>query len=282
MIFKIETIDIIFTKVYLKLHLNVVNRTTDSLSFDRLKKEVKIYLLICVLDEIRHFLINELFYRARKVNSGFKADKFFELILVKVKKNLEKKFFFFNQMKIITSEVNWVIKYLEIEEGELFNIMLCNIYFQQYSDIIYSTSHIDKLKLVTSILENLVLKITNILIYMLFLDIEAKKLFYEQFFNSNLDILRIQKNNLYWQAYITSTFLRPKYIYYNLYNLKTLDKHGIVIKVIYLPNLVRREKYKFSNIQSIILVYFELIDFFYPRIFQALKNSRATFQLIFR
>jgi len=80
MISKVETIDIIFTRVYLKLHLNLVNRTNDSLSFDRLKKEVKTYLLICVLDEIRNFLINELFYKPRKLNSDFKADKFFELI----------------------------------------------------------------------------------------------------------------------------------------------------------------------------------------------------------
>jgi hypothetical protein len=116
---------------------------------------------------------------------------------------------------------------------------------------------------------------------MLFLDIEVKKLFYEQFFNSNLDILRTQKNNLYWQAYITSTFLRPKYIYYNLYNIKTLDKYGISIKVIYLPNLIRREKYKFSNIQSVILVYFELIDFFYPKVFQVLQNSKNVLELIF-
>jgi hypothetical protein len=261
--------------------LNLVNRTNDSLSFDRLKKEVKAYLLICVLDEIRNFLINELFYKSRKLNSDFKADKFFELILVKVKKNVEKKFIFFNHIKIITSEINWVIKYLEIEEGELFNIMLYNICFHQYSEIIYSTNSIDKFKLVTSILENLVLKITNIFIYMLFLDIEVKKLFYEQFFNSNLDILRAQKNNLYWQAYITSTFLRPKYIYYNLYNIKTLDKYGISIKVIYLPNLIRREKYKFSNIQSLILVYFELIDFFYPKVFQVLQNSKNVLELIF-
>jgi hypothetical protein len=281
MISKVETIDIIFTRVYLKLHLNLVNRTNDSLSFDRLKKEVKTYLLICVLDEIRNFLINELFYKPRKLNSDFKADKFFELILVKVKKNLEKKFIFFNHIKIITSEINWIIKYLEIEEGELFNIMLYNICLHQYSEIVYSTNSIDKFKLVTSILENLVLKITNIFIYMLFLDIEVKKLFYEQFFNSNLDILRTQKNNLYWQAYITSTFLRPKYIYYNLYNIKTLDKYGISIKVIYLPNLIRREKYKFSNIQSVILVYFELIDFFYPKVFQVLQNSKNVLELIF-
>ena len=281
MIFKIETIDIIFTRIYLKLHLNLINRTADSLSFDRLKKEVKIYLLMCVLDELRAFLINELFYRSRKLNSHFKADKFFELILVKVKKNLEKKFLFFNQIKIITSEVNWVIKYLEIEEGELFNIILYNISFPQSSEIIYSANSLDRLKLVTSMLENLVLKITNIFIYMLFLDIEVKKLFYEQFFNSNLDILRVQKNNLYWQAYITSTFLRPKYIYYNLYNIKTLDKHGISVKVIYLPSLVRREKYKFSNIQSIILVYFELVDFIYPKIFQVLQNSRTILELLF-
>ena len=51
-------IELIFSQVSLKLHLNLINITGEFLSFDQLKKEVKIYLLTSVLEEIKKFLIN--------------------------------------------------------------------------------------------------------------------------------------------------------------------------------------------------------------------------------
>jgi hypothetical protein len=105
----------------------------------------------------------------------------------------------------------------------------------------------------------------------------VKQLVYRGFFYPNVDFLKIQKNNFYWQAYLVSTFLKPKYIYYNLYSLKVLNKYGIVNKLVYLPSLNRKERYQFSSIQLSVLFYFELIDFMYPKLFQIIQRSKKLF-----
>ena len=275
-------IEIIFSKVALKIHLNLVNISEEFLSFDQLKKEVKIYLLNSVLDELKKFLINELYYKSKKSNFLFRADKFFELILLRVKKRIGKQFGFLQKADILSVELNWVVKYLETEDGELFNLIIAVLSLQESSDNLVYINGFNKLKLITSLVESLVIKLSSAFIYVILLNFDLKQLVYKGFFSPNIDFLKIQKNNFYWQAYLVSTFLKPKYIYYNLYSLRVLNQYGIVNKLIYLPDLNRKDGYQFSNIQIYVLFYLELIDFIYPKFFRLFYNSKKIFDVVFK
>ena len=82
MLFKVHMLEIIFTKIYLKIYLNLINISEEPLSFDQCKRDIKIYILNCVLEEIKSFLINDLYYRSKNLNFNFESDKFFELVLL--------------------------------------------------------------------------------------------------------------------------------------------------------------------------------------------------------
>jgi hypothetical protein len=275
-------IEIIFSKVALKIHLNLINISEEFLSFDQLKTEFKIYLLNSVLDELKQFVITDLYYKSKTTNIVFKADKFFELILLRVKKRVEKQFRFLQEPEILSIELNWVTKYLETEDGELFNLIAYILSLNEFSDRLFYINGFDKLKLMTSLVESLVIKLSSVFIYVIFLNFDLKQLVYWGIFSPNLDFLKIQKNNFYWQAYLISTFLKPKYIYYNLYSLKVLNRYGIANKLIYLPDLNRKEAYQFSSIQLCALFYFELIDFIYPKFFRVFHNSKKILYVVFK
>lgn len=272
--FNFEIIEIIYSKIYLKLQLNSTSINVDALSFDQLRIEVKLYLFKCVLDEIKRFVMYELYYKSN-LDSNFKSDKFFELILLRVKKLIEKRFFFLKKRKISISEINWAIKYLEIEDGKLCSFIL-DIICRNLSILqICSTYSFVNYKLITCLLENLIIKISNIFIYIIFVHRDVKSLLYIEFFSSNLTFLKAQKNSFYWQIYLTSTFLKPKYIYYNLYNIKVLNRYGISSKLIYIPILNSKEKDEFSTIQFLVLLYFQFIEFFYPRVLDIAYNLKS-------
>jgi hypothetical protein len=272
-------IELIFSQVSLKLHLNLINITGEFLSFDQLKKEVKIYLLTSVLEEIKKFLINDLYYKSKNENLNFKANKFFELILLRVKKKIENDFGFLYGGEISTLELNWVVKYLEIEDGELFYLIL-SLFSSSDSSKLFSINGFDKFKLIISLVESLVIKLSSVFIYVIFLKFNLRQLVHTGFFYPNADFLKIQKNNFYWQAYLISTFIKPKYIYYNLYNLRILNKYGIMSKLIYFPILTHKSDYQFSIIQLFVLFYFELIDFIYPKLSRLFQSSKKAFNLL--
>lgn len=273
-------IELIFSQITLKIHLNLINISGEFLSFDQLKKEVKIYLLNSVLEEIKKFLINELYYKSTNANLSFKANKFFELILLRVKKRIEKEFGFLQGGNISAAELNWVVKYLETEDGELFYLIIY-LFSLTDSDKLFCINGFDKFKLIISLIESLTIKLSSIFIYVIFLKFNLKQLVYRGFFYPNVDFLKIQKNNFYWQVYLISTFVKPKYIYYNLYTLRILNKYGIMNKLIYIPSLNRKRDYRFSIIQLFVLFYFELIDFIYPKLSHIFQSSKKFFQLLF-
>ncbi len=271
--FNFEIVDIIFTKVSLKIHMKLINITGEVFSFDHLKKEAKIYLLSSVLNEIKKFIISNFYYKLKNPNHLFNPDKVFELLLLKIKKTLDKEFCFLHGPQISNADFSWIIRYLEKEEGELFNLIIEMISLIGHSRQILNINGFDRFKLISALLENLVIKLSNVFIYIMFLNFDIKRLVSRGLFYSDIDFLKIKKNNFYWYLYLNSAFLKPKYIYYNLYNIKILNKYGISSRLIYFPNLNRKKIYKFSTIQVIVLFYFELIDFIYPKIFRICLKS---------
>jgi hypothetical protein len=278
---KFQILDSIFTRIYLKLNVNLVNVSGEYLSFDQFKKEVKIYVLNSVLNELKSFLLTDVYYRSKNLYSKFESYIFFELILLRVKKVLQNEISFLLQIESSSSEFNWLLKYLENEEGELVNLVLYLITVRLFSENSDFVNGFDCIKLVTAILENLIVKISNVFLYLIFFNSNIHDLTYLDRFCLTVDFLKTKKNNFYWQAYLASTFLKPKYIYYNLYNLKVLNKHGISTKVIYISKLKRKLQYKLSNIQLAVLFYFEFIDFIYPKFFRISQKSSKFVHFIF-
>ena len=274
-------LEMIFSQVSLKLHVNLSNVTGSSLLSDCIKKEVKTYLISSVLEELKTVCINLIYYKASSKYFDYKVDKVLQLIIISVQKKVKEEFQFLNtEINYSSSESKWLLKNLETEDGELLKLVFKRLLL----DLTPSSSANKEphtIKLIVSIIETLVIKLTEILTYLLLVELSSNRAIVED--NTNIDILSInsQKNNLYWQSYIKANFLKPKYIYTGVYSLKILTKRGICNKLVYLPKLRLKEKKYLSTLQFTVLMYLESLDFIYPKIRLIFTNAYKTLSGIF-
>ena len=261
-------LEFIFAQVLLKLSTNLTNITGEILLLDRLENHIKIYILRSILEEIQRLCINLSYYNSHKTNVNYKVDRFLQLILIRVYKRLRKEIlisnkYFYDQY----SEVKWLLKHFELENGELLKFMINHLIVLKVSDLsAYCRKKVNTDKLLTSILENLVLKFSNIILYVFILNSKVPTYIFRSVSEPELYSLKVEKNNFYWNSYLSSTFFRPKYIYTSLYVLKVIAYEGLCTKLAYLPNLRVHEEKHLTKLQFTVLLYFELVDFIFPRL----------------
>lgn len=263
----IITLEFIFTQVSLKVDTILTNGTGELLLLDRLDKKIKIYVLKSILQEMKKLSINLIYYSSYKTPVQYKVDRFLQLILIRVYKRLRADLvissnYFYDQYL----DVKWLIKNFEMENGELLKLFLNYLVLKEVAMLgIYSRKKINLEKLLSSILENILLKFSDVILYTLVLN-KVPNLIFKEFSNLELCSLKSQKNNFYWSSYLRSTFFKPKYIYTGTYILKIMNYHGFSHKLVYLPKLRAYEEKNVTSLQFVVLAYFELVDFIFPKI----------------
>lgn len=161
--------ELIFTKISLKLHFNLVNSTDSSLLSDFIQNDVKVYLLSSVLEEIKNVSINILFYKSKDQSFSYKLDKLLYLMLVNLKKKITSKYSLL-KIKYASAEAKWLLKNLELEDGELIK--------WAFEELLVKCTNIKCIdissdRLLISIVESFMLKITDILSYLLILELTS-------------------------------------------------------------------------------------------------------------
>jgi hypothetical protein len=270
---KIIELEFIFNQLALKLYTNLTNTTGDIILLDRLENPIKIYVLRIILDEIKTLVINITYYSSKGTSVKYKIDRLLQLLLIRVHKRLYSNIsfsspYFYDQ----SFEIKWLVKNFEMENGELlrlvFDYFVTSVSMLQ-KNLCFKRRIITD-RLVISILEDSLIKFSIIILYSLILNLRVPTsiLIFNKLSDTQLCSLKSQKNNLYWSTYFRTTFFRPKYIYTSLYLLKVINYDGFCNKLVYLPILRISEERTLTNLQFIVLLYFEVIEFFSPKIMQ--------------
>lgn len=272
-------LELIFTQVLLKVNTNLTNVTGEILLVDRLENQIKIYILRSILEEMQRFCINLSYYSSQKTNVTYKVDRFLQLILIRVYRKLRRDILIYNNYFYDQySEIKWLLKNFELENGELLKLLINHLISLEISYLNgYSRKKSNTEKLLISLLENLVLKFSNIILYILILNAKVPSYIFNVASEPEIASLKLEKNNLYWNSYLSSTFFRPKYIYTSLYVLKVIGSEGLCNKLVYLPHLRVHEEKHLTTLQFSVVLYFEVIDFIFPRLNQGFKMFKMFF-----
>ena len=272
-------LELIFTQVLLKLNTNLTNVTGEILLLDRVENHLKIYILTSTLEEVQKLSINLSYYNSQKTTVSYKVDRFLQLILVRVYKKLRREIlisntYFYDQY----SELKWLLKNFEIENGELLKLLINHLISVDVETLQgYYQKKINTEKFLICILENLILKFSNVILYILLLNSKVPTYLLKGASEPELYSLKVEKNNLYWTSYLSSTFFRPKYIYTSLYVLKVIGYEGICNKLVYLPKLRAHEEKHLTTLQFTVILYFELVDFIFPRFYHSFNVLKTFF-----
>lgn len=276
------SLESLFIQVALKLYVNLTNTTGETLLLDRLESPIKIYILRSILEEIQKLCINISYYSSKKTNVKYKVDRFLQLIFIRITKKLNQDLFSLNNSQDFEnhSEIKWLLKNFEIENGELVKLLLIQLTsmdpFEAGGPLGYKKKTNNE-KLLISLLENITLKFSNVILYNLVLNFKISSSIFKQVSGFEVSSLKVQKNNLYWSSYLQSTFFRPKYIYTSLYVLKVINYDGFCHKLVHMPILRMHEEKNLTALQFIVLLYFEVLDFLFPKVLNSLNLLKTSF-----
>lgn len=276
----VNTLDLLFSKVSLKFYSQFNNLTGESVLLDRVEKELKIYVLRSILEEFKTLGVSISYYKLKHLVVTYKTDRFLKLLLLRVQRKLNRDFLFSrNNLQYSSLQIKWLISNFEIEDGQLIKLLLDELLcIQTLQSKNLSLDFKHSINLLSSILENIVIKLSEIVLYSFLLTLPDVTSIFSKSMDGEIYSLKAQKNNVYWNSYIKSTFFRPKYIYTSVYVVKIITSEGLCDKLLYLPNLRLQEEKNLSTVQFIVLIYFEVVDFVTPKITSAFRVLKTLFR----
>lgn len=275
-------LELIFTVVGLKCHGDIKNVSNEPLLLDYIKKDFKVYLLTLILEEFKQILINLKYYSYLRIGGTYKLDRLLQLLIIKVRKKINDLSLFENKKILYNySEIHWLLTNLENEDKELLKLLVSTDLWIKKNDL-SSKFQESSVLLVMALLENFLIKVSDIVVYLLFIQPDSSVAIFNTDSRHYFDTINIHRNNMYWRVYIKEIFLKPKYIYRHIYNLKIINNSGICNKIIYLPNSRLKDKETLSKIQSLILLYIEFVEFLSPKLKSINGFSGSGFKKMFR
>lgn len=155
----------IFIKIYLKIYLGKKQSNDNFFFLDLVREEIKIIILATVTKECEQLLNFLLSKGKHNIKIEEALDLFFRLILISAKNKILTKLKL-DPPKYIQSiklKKNWLLSLLEFENYGSFVYIINNIFYEKFKT---RNSELVTIKLV---LEHLILKISDLIIYDIFL-----------------------------------------------------------------------------------------------------------------
>lgn len=228
----------IFGKTAIKCNLRLENLTSQTMALDLLREEVKALILRTVLEEVQCLISN----LCKNRDLGPVTEESIDLVVrVLLKCSRHKVLCKLNvvqykrllQDQATNNSNSWSLQ----AEDYIFIQNLIGLLFSNIRKIQFSSYEV---KLESILIENLVIKMANLIASEIFSAVEVPDLFLKSYstdyflFKSRLKSL----NKLhYWQSYLKSSVFNLKKIYKETYEVFFITKEGIVIKEIYVGDL---------------------------------------------
>ncbi len=140
-----------------------------------------------------------------------------------------------NNYTSLDNSNQWIIKKIQLEEYSSIINLLNSIYSMEITE---NTS----VNLTVSLIENLVIKLSNIMVYEVFSNKNLSKFVFLKWYTVDYLLFSYSlvnlKTYLYWRSYLESTYSNIKRFSTDTYPLLILTKNGIESKRLYNRNLI--------------------------------------------
>jgi hypothetical protein len=250
-----KKLNILFYKIFLKFYGNMQNSTSESMSLDLLREEVQILISIIICIELKLILDNTSYYYSKSIDTNILVDTIIKIVVVSSKRKILYRLGLNNHTSLDNSN-QWIIKKIQVEEYSSILNLLNSIYSM---DIRETTSA----SLTTSLIENLVIKLSNFMVYEIFSSKNISKFVFLKWYTVDYLLFSYSllnlKTYLYWKSYIESTYSNIKRFSTDTYPLLICTKNGIESKRLYNRNLIYNTNS--SKIQTILSKCLNFIEY---------------------
>jgi len=245
----------IFYKILLKLYSNTKNLTTINMHIDLVREEIYLLVFILITLEVKVTLTSLSKIHLEKINFNILVENAIRFIVLSCKQKTLLMLDFEKSNKLEISN-HWILQKIQTEE---YNTFITIIGF------ITSTHELkyNSLNLVTSLIESLIIKLVNYIIYELFSNGRlSEKTYLKSYtidyllFSYNLDNL---KTYSYWKYCLESIYVNIKIFSTDTRPLLVCTKNGLEFKRLYNKELqINRNS---SNLQKLISRYLDFIEY---------------------
>jgi hypothetical protein len=210
------------------------NVTSEPMSLDLLREEVQILISTIIFIEFKLILNSTYYYYSKKMDTTLLVDIIIKFLVVSSKRKILNRLGL-NGYSSLENSNEWIIKKIQAEEYSSVINLLNSIHLL---GIVESNST----NLTSSLIENLVIKLSNFMVYEIFSDKNLSKFIFLKWYTVDYLLFSYSlinlKTYLYWKSYIGSTYSNIKRFSTDTYPLLICTKNGIEFKRLYNRNLI--------------------------------------------
>lgn len=218
-----KTLDFLFYKILLKFYLHTKNLTKNPMPIDLIREEIQLLIFITVTVELKLILTKLSYISLIDINLNTLVDNSLICVILSSKQKIFRVLGLDLSFNLETSN-NWILKKIQIEEySSIFTILK----FVSTSHLSQTTSN----TLIGSLLENIIIKVTNYMVYEIFSDSKVSKTIFFKLYTSDYLLFSYNLTNLktylYWKFYIENIYLNIKRFSTDTYPLTICTKNGL-------------------------------------------------------
>ena len=229
-----QKLNVLFYKIFLKFYSNMKNATSEPMSLDLLREEIQIFISTIICLELKLMLENSTYYYSKRIDTCLLVDTFIKFLVMSSKRKILYRLGLNNYTSLDNSN-QWIIKKIQLEEYSSIINLLNSIYSMEITE---NTS----VNLTVSLIENLVIKLSNIMVYEVFSNKNLSRFVFLKWYTVDYLLFSYSlvnlKTYLYWRSYLESTYSNIKRFSTDTYPLLILTKNGIESKRLYNRNLI--------------------------------------------
>jgi hypothetical protein len=245
----------IFYKILLKLYSNTKNLTSTKMPIDLVREEVYLLVLILITLEVKVTVLSLSKLQLEKIDFNILIDNAIKSVLLSCKQNIFLILSLDKSNKLEASN-HWILRKIQIEEYSCLITIIKSV--NSTNQLRYNS-----FTLVTSLIESLIIKLANYMVYELFSNGKlSEKTYLKSYaidyllFSYNLDNL---KTYSYWKYCLEKIYLDIKRFSTDTHPLLVCTKNGLEFKRLYNKELQLSSHS--SKLQRLICKYLDFIDY---------------------
>ena len=250
-----EKLNFLFYKISLKFYFRTKNLTKTPMPLDLIREEVQLLIFSTVISEVKLILNKLINLSIVETNPNLVIDNTIRFIALSSKERILCSLGLNLETKLEDSN-GWILKKIQIEE---YTSILTVIELSSSYRLLENNSS----NLVSSLLENVIIKIANYMVYEIFSDKEFIKTIFFKLYTSDYLLFSHNLLNLktysYWKFYIENIYLSIKRFSTNTYPLVVCTKRGLEEKRLYNKELYMNVYT--SNFQKLLSKSLDFIDY---------------------
>lgn len=250
-----KKLNFLFYKINLKFYSNTKNLTKSPMPLDLLREEIQTLIFIIVTTELKLVLLKVSELVLVGVSPNLLIDSSIRFTTLSSKQKIFRILGLDSKTKLESCN-NWLLKKIQTEE---YTAIFTILKFSSSTRLLETTSN----NLLISLLENVVIKITNYMVYEIFLDKKLSRTIFFKLYTADYLLFSYNlinlKTYLYWKYYTENIYLNIKRFSTDTYPLIICTKYGLEEKRLYNKELYIN--FYASKLQKLLSKSLDFIDY---------------------